>query len=63
MYVLKRIDQGGGYVAQPGSKSSYTRSLITARLFHTMEEAEKDRCVENEVVLNYEHLIYRRGAR
>ena len=48
MYVLVRSD--GAFVNQPGSDSSYTRDLQRARVFSTKEQAEKDRCVENESV-------------
>lgn len=49
-YVIRRIDQGGGYVAPPGSPKSYTRSKAAARRYPTREAAEADRCVENEVI-------------
>lgn len=51
MFVIKRTDKKGGYVAQPGSHNSYTFSAEKVRLFDTEEEAEKDRCPKNEVVL------------
>ena len=51
MYVLVRTDQGGGYVAPPGSDKSYTQDLTRARIFKTKEEAEQDRCVGNEVIM------------
>ncbi len=50
-YLIKRTDQGGGYVNQPGSKKSYTRSKDRARRFATREEAERHRCPGNEVVV------------
>lgn len=56
-FVLRRTDQEGGYVAQPGSLKSYTHNLLRARRFRTREEAEADRCVENEVIENFEDLI------
>lgn len=49
-YVIKRTDQGGGYVAPPGSRKSYTPRLQSARVFSTREEAERNRCPGNEVV-------------
>lgn len=49
-YVIKRTDQGGGYVAPAGSKKSYTRDIMNARRFDTKEEAEADRCEGNERV-------------
>lgn len=51
-YVIKRTDQGGGYVAPAGSPKSYTHSIEKARKFATREQAEADRCEGNEVVLD-----------
>ena len=51
MFVIKRTDQGGGYVTPPGSLKSYTRSLEKARKFNTKDEAEGHRCPGNEVVI------------
>lgn len=56
MYIIRRTDQGG-YVAPPGSKNSYTKSALKARRFDSKEEAERNRCVENEVVINLNDLI------
>lgn len=49
-FLIKRTDQGGGYVARPGAEHSYTKSLRQARRFDTREAAERDRCPGNEVV-------------
>ena len=57
MYVLKRIDQGGGYVAVSGHKTSYTKSVYYMKGFATREEAESNRCVENEVIVDLNDLI------
>lgn len=51
MYVIQRTDQGGGYVAEYGSKHSYTNRVEKARRYRTREEADTDRCPENEVVV------------
>lgn len=61
-YVLRRTDQGGGYVTKPGSGPSYTHDLRQARKYPTRREAEADRCVENEVIEDLEHVLdkYRR---
>lgn len=48
MYVIVRSD--GAYVAPPGERSSYTRSLERARKFATAEQAERERCPGNERV-------------
>ena len=49
-FLLHRTDQGGGYVAPPGSKKSYTRHRCYAHRFLAREAAERDRCVGNEVI-------------
>ena len=51
MYLLKRTDQGGGYVSENGHAASYTKSLRFAKKYVTEEQAEHDRCVENEVIV------------
>ena len=61
MYVLKRTDQHGGYVTQPGDPSSYTHNLARARTFASREDAERQRCKENEVVLTVESQLQRPG--
>lgn len=43
-YYLKRTDQGGGFVAPPGSRKSYTRTLRRARPFATKDAALADAC-------------------
>lgn len=48
-YLLRRTDQGGGYVAPPGSRKSYT-SRAKAQRFRTREAAESNRCPGNEVI-------------
>lgn len=50
LYLIRRTDQGGGFVAKPGSKNSYTKDIGQARKFKTREKADKDLCVDNEVV-------------
>jgi len=50
-FVLQRTDQGGGYVAPPDSAKSYVQDVLEARVFKTREEADADRCVENEVIM------------
>lgn len=53
MYLLKRTDQGGGYVAKPGLKSSYTYDLRKVRKFDTEEDAERERCPGNEIIVPF----------
>jgi hypothetical protein len=50
-YVIRRTDQGGGWVARPGHPGSYTGKLQHARVFGSMEEAERNRCPGNEIIL------------
>lgn len=54
LYLIKRTDQGGGYVAPPGSKKSYTKSKDKALRFTYREDAERNRCPGNEVVVAWE---------
>lgn len=51
VYILKRTDGRGGYVAPPGSARSYVRDDFRARKYATREAAEADRCQENEIVI------------
>lgn len=55
-FVIKRTDQGGGFVARAGSVNSYTKKLQEARLFPTREAAEADRCPGNEIVLSLDEV-------
>jgi hypothetical protein len=56
MYVIKRLDQGGGFVAPTGSPSSYVR-LQDARIYPTRAAADADRCPENEIVLRLDKAV------
>ena len=51
MYVIKRMDQSGGFVAMKGHKHSYSRNPMYVRVYMTEEEANNDRCRENEIVI------------
>ena len=57
MYVIRRTDQGGGYVSKPGSKRSYTKKLEAARVYPTRSEADADRCPDNEVTLAVSDIV------
>lgn len=50
MFVLKRIDDGA-YVAVPGAVKSYTMRLEEAKVFGSWQEAERNRCIENEYIV------------
>jgi len=53
-YVIKRTDQGGGFLAKPGSEQTYSKFLQDARLFPTFAAAQAEACVGNEIVLSLE---------
>lgn len=50
-WIVKRLDQGGGFLNKPGSEHAYTRSLIQAQKFPTYEAA-KANCCTNETPQN-----------
>lgn len=53
MYVIKK---GEYFVAKSGA-CSYTRFVQQAKKFSTKEEAENERCPENEYVVNLMDVI------
>jgi hypothetical protein len=56
IFVVKRVPDGA-YVAdmgKSGTGGSYTSRLQKAKTFGSKEEAEKDRCVGNEIVVSVE---------
>lgn len=57
IYVIKRTDQGGGWLAMRGSRASYTRYLHRARVFHSRDEALGERCPDNEIVQSIEEAM------
>jgi len=57
MYIIRRVDQGGGYVAKAGMKESYTFDIKKMRKFSTRAEAQKELCIENEVVEPIENVM------
>lgn len=59
MYAIKRTNQGGGYVAKPGLPTSYTHNIRKVQIFTTREQAEANRCPDNEVVVDLYPLIGR----
>lgn len=56
MFVIKKVGTNL-YVAKSGFRSSYTTNLALARKFSTKEEAEGNRCVGNEMVVDLERLL------
>lgn len=59
MFIIRRTDQREGWVTPPGSARSYTQNCLEARRFRTREEAEAERCPENEVIENLHEIIRR----
>ena len=57
MYLLRRTDQGGGYVSKEGHKTSYVSDLSNARKFRTTQEARQHQCINNEVIEDLERLL------
>ena len=59
MYVIKRIDQGGGYLgAHPGKTGqTWVRNLQEAQLFSSRDCAEGCKC-ENEIVISVDSLLH-----
>jgi hypothetical protein len=51
MYVIERTDQGGGYLAKEGNDKAFTRDVAKVRIFERREDAERERCKGNEVVI------------
>ncbi len=56
-YVIKRTDQGGGYLTPTGSHASFTHRLENARTFATKADADAERCVENEIAVPVSSLM------
>ena len=46
-YVIRRMDQNGGYVTEPGSAKSFAKTKRGARRFPSYEAAKAE-CCENE---------------
>ena len=57
MYVIKRTDQGKGYLAPSGSHNTYTHDLEKAKIFSTKEKAERDICPGNEIILSVDSIL------
>lgn len=50
MYVIQNCDDAK-FVARPGSQHSYTNRLQDARVFQTRDDAERERCGNETIVL------------
>lgn len=53
-YIIRRTDQGGGWLTRQGSPRTWTKNRASARRFPTRWAAEQERCPDNEVVEEYE---------
>lgn len=49
-FVIRRTDQGRGYVSKPGSEHSYTQELSQIQKYKTLKEAMVHLCDGNEVI-------------
>jgi len=49
-WIIRRTDQGGGWVGHPGGRNAYVKNKASARRFATRQEAERERCEGNEVL-------------
>ncbi len=59
MYVIVVTDRHHRmYVAKPGSAKSCTNKLERARTFSTREEADKNRCPQNEVIVPVSAILH-----
>lgn len=54
-FLLVRTD--GAFVSRPGSRSSYTRDLLLARIYPTRDQADADRCPGNERIIPVDALF------
>ena len=52
MYVIKRTDQGGGYLGHAEDGHTWTKHLQRAIVFSSREAAEKNCCPENEIAVS-----------
>lgn len=59
MRYLLRKNEDGLFVAQPGSRSSYTPYLQRAQFFSSREEAQRQAC-GNETVTTLDDIIEQR---
>lgn len=57
-YVIQRTDTRRGlWLARPGGQHAYTSFFNCARVFATREEADKERCPENEQVRSVDEVM------
>ena len=57
MYIIRRTDQGGGWMAPPGSLHSYTGDPLKAQRFASYDAAKAYCCPDNEVAENLSEMI------
>jgi len=49
-FIIRRLDQGGGWVLPPGHHHSYTKDRTQAQRYRSYDIADRERCKGNEVV-------------
>lgn len=52
-FIIRRTDQGGGWLSREPAKKTWTKNRASARRFPTRWAAEQERCPDNEVVEEY----------
>lgn len=55
--VIRRVDQGGGWVTKAGSQHSYSKRLQDAKVYATFDQAAADVCPENEIIERLDHAM------
>lgn len=51
VFIIKRTDQGGGYLLPRGSRKAYTPRRDRAWRFASYEAADAERCRGSEIVV------------
>lgn len=46
-----RVDKAIRYLKRRGLKESYTKNIEKVRVFATREDAQRELCVENEIIV------------
>ena len=57
MYAIQRVNSNQYYVAIPGYKFAYTNHIDYIWFFISKEGAEKNRCPDNEIVVDVSNKI------
>jgi len=58
MWVVKRLDQGGGYLLKPGHKKAFSKRISSkTRFFQTYAGAWAESCKENERPVHIDDIL------